>query len=178
MRDWRRHVPGSRLRGRTLLMFGGLAIAPLLLVFTFSVMFLTRGIDSWFHAEVRQGLTDALGLSRAALDLRMREYLDRTVRIAGRLEGLSDGALYFALDDELRAAGAEEFVVTSAGGQPVAFSRAGMLHALPARAARGPADAAAAGPAAREPAAGARRRLPGARGDARSAPGPARARGC
>ena len=132
VRDWRRHVPGSRLRGRTLLMFGGLAIAPLLLVFTFSVMFLTRGIDSWFHAEVRQGLTDALGLSRAALDLRMREYLERTVRIAGRLEGLSEGALYFALDDELRAAGAEEFVVTSAGGQPIAFSRAGMLHALPA----------------------------------------------
>jgi nitrogen fixation/metabolism regulation signal transduction histidine kinase len=131
-RDWRRHVPGSRLRGRTLLMFGGLAIAPLLLVFTFSVMFLTRGIDSWFHAEVRQGLTDALGLSRAALDLRMREYLDRTVRIAGRLEGLSGGALFIALDDELRASGAEEFVVTSAGGQPVAYSRAGMQHLLPA----------------------------------------------
>jgi nitrogen fixation/metabolism regulation signal transduction histidine kinase len=132
VRDWRRHVPGSRLRGRTLLMFGGLAIAPLLLVFTFSIMFLTRGIDSWFHAEVRQGLTDALGLSRAALDMRMREYLERTVRIAGRLEGLSQGSLYFALDDELRAAGAEEFVVTSAGGQPIAFSRAGLLHALPA----------------------------------------------
>ena len=82
VRDWRRHVPGSRLRGRTLLMFGGLAIAPLLLVFAFSVTFLTRGIDSWFHAEVRQGLTDALGLSRAALDLRMREYLDRTSHMA------------------------------------------------------------------------------------------------
>jgi nitrogen fixation/metabolism regulation signal transduction histidine kinase len=132
VRDWRRHVPGSRLRGRTLLMFGGLAIAPLLLVFTFSVMFLTRGIDSWFHAEVRQGLTDALGLSRAALDMRMREYLERTERIAGRLGGLSQGSLYFALDDELRTAGAEEFVVTSSGGQPIAFSRAGLLHALPA----------------------------------------------
>jgi nitrogen fixation/metabolism regulation signal transduction histidine kinase len=113
-------------------MFGGLAIAPLLLVFTFSVMFLTRGIDSWFHAEVRQGLTGALGLSRAALDRRMREDLERTVRIAGRLEGLSGGALFFALDDELRASGAEEFVVTSAGGQPVAYSRAGMQHLLPA----------------------------------------------
>jgi nitrogen fixation/metabolism regulation signal transduction histidine kinase len=64
--------------------------------------------------------------------MRMREYLERTVRIAGRLEGLSQGSLYFALDDELRAAGAEEFVVTSAGGQPIAFSRAGLLHALPA----------------------------------------------
>jgi nitrogen fixation/metabolism regulation signal transduction histidine kinase len=132
VRDWRRHVPGSRLRGRTLLMFGGLAIAPLLLVFTFSVMFLTRGIDSWFHAEVRQGLTDALGLSRAALDLRMREYLERTVHIAQRLEGQSGAALYIALDEELRTSGAEELMVASAGGQPLAYSRSGMVHQLPA----------------------------------------------
>ena len=132
IRDWRRHVPGSRLRGRTLLMFGGLAIAPLLLVFTFSVMFLTRGIDSWFHAEVRQGLTDALDLSRAALDIRMREFLERTARIASRLEGRSGGALYSTLDEELRGSGAEELMVTSAGGQPEAYSRAGMQHMLPA----------------------------------------------
>ncbi len=132
IRDWRRHVPGSRLRGRTLLMFGGLAIAPLLLVFTFSVMFLTRGIDSWFHAEVRQGLTDAVALSRSALDLRKREFLDRTTRIASRLEGRSGGALYLALDEELRGSGAEELIVTSAGGQPEAYSRVGMQHILPA----------------------------------------------
>lgn len=131
IRDWRRHVPGSRLRGRTILMFGGLAVAPLLLVFAFSVLFLTRGIDSWFHAEVRQGLTDALSLSRAALDLRMREYLDRTGAIAGGLAGLSGASLYAALDLELRRTGAEELVVTSAGGQPEGFSRAGMLHGLP-----------------------------------------------
>jgi nitrogen fixation/metabolism regulation signal transduction histidine kinase len=113
-------------------MFGGLAIAPLLLVFAFSVTFLTRGIDSWFHAEVRQGLTDALGLSRAALDLRMREYLDRTSRMAARLDGLEGSSLYLALDEELRSSGAEELIVTSAGGQSIAYSRAGMLHALPA----------------------------------------------
>jgi PAS domain S-box-containing protein len=131
IRDWRRHVPGSRLRGRTILMFGGLAMAPLLLVFTFSVLFLTRGIDSWFHSEVRQGLTDALGLSRAALDLRMREYLDRTAEIAARLPGLGGASLYAALDVELRRTGAEELVVTTAGGQPEGFSRAAMLHGLP-----------------------------------------------
>jgi nitrogen fixation/metabolism regulation signal transduction histidine kinase len=131
VRDWRRHVPGSRLRGRTLLMFGGLAIAPLLLVFTFSVMFLTRGIDGWFHAEVRQGLTDALGLSRAALDLRMREYLDHTLRMATRLSDESEAGLYFALDEELRRSDAEELIVMSVGGQTVAYSRAGIQHALP-----------------------------------------------
>jgi nitrogen fixation/metabolism regulation signal transduction histidine kinase len=131
IRDWRRHVPGSRLRGRTILMFGGLAIAPLLLVFTFSVLFLTRGIDSWFHAEIRQGLSDALGLSRAALDLRMREYLDRTGHIADRLAGLSGGSLYMVLDEEMRNAGADELIVTSAGGQTEGYSRAGMQHGLP-----------------------------------------------
>ncbi len=131
IRDWRRHVPGSRLRGRTLLMFGGLAIAPLLLVFTFSVMFLTRGIDGWFHAEVRQGLTDALGLSRAALDLRMREYLDHTLDMSTRLSADSGAGLFFALDDELRRSDAEELIVMSMGGQTLAYSRAGIQHALP-----------------------------------------------
>jgi PAS domain S-box-containing protein len=131
IRDWRRHVPGSRLRGRTILMFGGLAIAPLLLVFAFSVLFLTRGIDSWFHAEVREGLSDALGLSRAALDLRMREILERTERIADDLSQLSGGNLYAALEDHLRLAGADELIVTSAGGQPEAYSTAGMQHGLP-----------------------------------------------
>jgi len=131
IRDWRQHVPGSRLRGRTILMFGGLAIAPLLLVFTFSVLFLTRGIDSWFHAEIRQGLSDALGLSRAALDLRMREYLDRTGQIANRLGGLSGTPLYAALDAEMRAAGADELIVISAGGQTQGYSRTGVQHGLP-----------------------------------------------
>jgi nitrogen fixation/metabolism regulation signal transduction histidine kinase len=59
-----------------------LAMVPLLLVFYFSVVFLNRGIDSWFHVEIRAGLEDALTLSRAALDLRMREDLDRTRAIA------------------------------------------------------------------------------------------------
>jgi len=131
IRDWRRRVPGSRLRGRTILMFSGLAVAPLLLVFTFSVLFLTRGIDSWFHTEVREGLTNALGLSRAALDLRMREFLERTERIADDMAGLHGGQLFTTLDDHLRWAGADELVVASAGGQPEAYSTSGMQHGLP-----------------------------------------------
>jgi nitrogen fixation/metabolism regulation signal transduction histidine kinase len=132
VRDWRRHVPGSRLRGRTLLMFGGLAIAPLVLVFAFSITFLTRGIDSFFHTEMRQGLSDALGLSRAALDLRMREHLERTERIAERLTGLSGAALYIALDEERRRSGAEELMVASPGGQLESYSGAGTRQWLPA----------------------------------------------
>src|SRR5215469_5630837 len=89
VRDYRAHVPGSRLTARTVGIFGALVIAPLLIVYLSSLEFINRGIDSWFKVEVKQGLVDALGLSRAALDLRMREYSARTVALA---EALADTA--------------------------------------------------------------------------------------
>ena len=82
LRDWRHRVIGSRLESRMVLMSSTLALVPLLLVFYFSVVFINRGIDSWFHVEIKAGLEDALTLSRAALDLRMRDYVDRTHRMA------------------------------------------------------------------------------------------------
>jgi len=86
VRAWRDRVIGSRLEARIVWMFGFLAMAPLLVLFYFSVEFIDRGIDSWFHVEVRQGLSDALSLSRAALDLRVRENLARTLEMARELE--------------------------------------------------------------------------------------------
>jgi nitrogen fixation/metabolism regulation signal transduction histidine kinase len=90
VRDWRRRVVGSRLEARMVWMSATLVMLPLLLVFYFSVVFLNRGIDSWFHVETRKGLEDALALSRAALDLRMRENLDRTYAIANELAYAND----------------------------------------------------------------------------------------
>jgi nitrogen fixation/metabolism regulation signal transduction histidine kinase len=131
IRERREQVPGSRLRVRSVAMLSALVLAPLLLVFAFSILFLTRGIDSWFHVEVRQGLTDALGLSRAALDLRMREILERTDRIAEDLEGEHSATLFAALDEHRRLADAEELAVVSAGGRLEAYSAAALLQAMP-----------------------------------------------
>ena len=69
---YRDHEPGSRLTVRTVGMFGSLVVAPLLIVYLFSLEFINYGIDSWFRVEVKQGLNNALVLSRAALELRMR----------------------------------------------------------------------------------------------------------
>lgn len=99
IRDWRKRVVGSRLEARMVWMSATLAMAPLLLVFYFSVVFLNRGIDSWFHVEIREGLQDALTLSRAALDLRMREYMTRTREIATDLATRDDP---IAMLDEAR----------------------------------------------------------------------------
>src|SRR5580692_4257725 len=91
VRDYRAHVPGSRLTARTVGIFGALVVAPLLIVYLSSLEFINQGIDSWFKVEVKQGLSDALVLSRAALDLRMREYSHRTVTLAGALATAAPG---------------------------------------------------------------------------------------
>src|SRR5215471_133220 len=89
IRDYRDHVPGSRLTARTVSIFGALVVAPMVIVYLFSLDFLNRGIDSWFKVEVKQGLHDALVLSGAALNLRMREYSSRTEELARSLAGSS-----------------------------------------------------------------------------------------
>ena len=121
IRDWRRRVVGSRLEARMVWMSATLALAPLLLVFYFSVVFLNRGIDSWFHVEIRQGLEDALTLSRAALDLRMREYLERTRAIAHQLAAEGGDPIH-RLDELRREHEALELTLLGANSRIIATS--------------------------------------------------------
>ena len=111
VRDYRADVPGSRLTARTVLVFGMLVVLPLLAVYMFSLEFLNRGIDSWFRVEVRAGLNDAVDLSRAALELRMREHADRTTQLARRLATLDDLQAITAIDEDRRSGGAREIVL-------------------------------------------------------------------
>jgi nitrogen fixation/metabolism regulation signal transduction histidine kinase len=121
-RDFRDHKPGSRLTVRTVLMFGGLVIAPLIIVYLFSLDFINRGIDSWFRVEIKQGLNDALVLSRSALDLRLREQARRTEILARSLRELRGPELLQRLDEERRAIEAKEIIVYDASGRAAAVS--------------------------------------------------------
>jgi nitrogen fixation/metabolism regulation signal transduction histidine kinase len=87
VREYRAGAPGSRFKARTVVLFSVLAVAPVLLVYYFSLQFLNRGIDSWFELEVSQGLKDTRELSRAALDVRVREFLQNTEAVAHNLSG-------------------------------------------------------------------------------------------
>src|SRR5687768_3592538 len=131
VRDWRKRVVGSRLEARMVWMSATLAMAPLLLVFYFSVVFLNRGIDSWFHVEVRQGLEDALTLSRAALDLRMREYLERTRSVAARIAPVRVGA-FQALDELRRENEAVELTLVASNSRILATSSDRLGEIVPA----------------------------------------------
>ena len=130
VRDYRRHVPGSRLTARTVGIFGSLVIAPLLIVYLSSLEFINRGIDSWFRVEVKEALNDALGLSRAALELRMREHSARTVALAEGLSGAPPAEMQARLDAERRASQAIEIALFGAHGQILAASLESPLESL------------------------------------------------
>jgi nitrogen fixation/metabolism regulation signal transduction histidine kinase len=122
VREYRDHVPGSRLTARTVSIFGTLVVVPLLVIYSFSLAFLNRGIDSWFRVEIKQGLSDALNLSHSALDLRTREHGRRTEDLAAQLREYSNVSLAAALDEERRANGARELIVFGRNGEVLAAS--------------------------------------------------------
>jgi nitrogen fixation/metabolism regulation signal transduction histidine kinase len=133
VRDYRAHVPGSRLTARTVGIFGALVIAPLLIVYVSSLEFINQGIDSWFKVEVKEGLNDALGLSRAALDLRMREYSARTVALADLLAGTEAASIQSRLDAERRTSQALEIALFGQHGRILGASLENPFETLPSQ---------------------------------------------
>jgi nitrogen fixation/metabolism regulation signal transduction histidine kinase len=132
VKDYRRHVPGSRLKGRTVMIFSVLAVAPILVVYYFALQFLNRGIDSWFEIEVSQSLKDTRELSHAALEVRVREFLQHTEAVAHELSGLRDFDLIGTLERERRDSTALEFTVVGAQTQIIATSSDRPIDTLPA----------------------------------------------
>ncbi len=121
-REYRMHKAGARLKARLVGLFAGLALVPVLVVYGFSLQFLTRGIDSWFNLEVERGLDEALSVSRTAMEIRMREYLGRTREVAQALQGLEMAALIAELGYQQRETDAREITVFGPNSRIVAVS--------------------------------------------------------
>ena len=64
----RRGSAGSRLHVRLVLLFGGVAVAPAIVVACFAVAFFHFGIQSWFNDPVRQAVNESLQVSRGYLE--------------------------------------------------------------------------------------------------------------
>ncbi len=131
LRDYRKDVPGSRLKARVVGMFVGLAVLPLLVVFYFSIQFINSGIDSWFSIEVEEGLDEALALSQAALGIQMRDHLNTTFKVAERLQGVSARQLIFELSLLRRESGASEISIFGSNNRIIATSSDQSAASLP-----------------------------------------------
>jgi PAS domain S-box-containing protein len=117
VRDYRKHVPGSRLRARMISVLVLVAITPLVGVYIFSVEFINRGIDNWLNVDVEKGLADALELGQTVLGIQTRERLEEVQGFARELADV-EGADLARKVNALRAS-SEALEVTVYGNNQI-----------------------------------------------------------
>src|SRR5690606_33206410 len=67
-RGYRRREFGSRLMARLVCLFALIGILPGIVIYTVSVQFVSRSIESWFDVRVESALAAGLTLGRTALE--------------------------------------------------------------------------------------------------------------
>jgi len=131
IRQQRQQAPGARMTSRLVVMFVILAVVPVSVVYYFSLQFLHRGIDSWFDVRIEQGLEDAIDLSQAALDVRLRDILNLTIRIADDLADAPQATVSLTLYDHRVRSGAAELTLIGGDGRIVASSSSDISDIIP-----------------------------------------------
>ena len=131
IRQLRNRVIGSRMTVRIVLLFSLLSVTPVLIVYYFSLDFLHRGIDSWFDLKVENALDDSLELSRLALDVRMRELLNTTEKIAEEISDIDRDELPFYIDQIRERISANELTLLTRKGVIVVSSSSDTKSLVP-----------------------------------------------
>ena len=118
-------VFGSRLALRLLLIFSLMAILPGVLVYSVSVQFLGKSIESWFDVKVDRALEGGLNLGRSMLDNLIDELREKTQSTAVTLskETAPSPAILAQLIDHSRM---QEATLFNQEGGVIASSGAGV----------------------------------------------------
>jgi PAS domain S-box-containing protein len=120
--QYRLKAVGSRLTTRMIGAFVILTIIPVSIVYYFSLTFLHRSIDSWFDVGVEQALEDSLQLGRSAVDLRKREALKKTQRIANEIPTIPEELRVIYLNDARNQQNASELTLVGRNSEILASS--------------------------------------------------------
>ena len=107
-RALREKVFGSRLTLRLLLLFVVMAIVPGALVYTVSLQFLAKSIESWFDVRVDNALESGLSLGRDALDAMLEELRGKARVMALELGDLPPPQQSMALNRLREQAGVDD----------------------------------------------------------------------
>jgi nitrogen fixation/metabolism regulation signal transduction histidine kinase len=130
-RELKKREAGSRLTTRMISLFVLLAIAPATIVFYFSVQFLHQSIDSWFNVEIDKAMEDALELSQASLDQRMRWHLKQARYLAREVKGKSQTLITLEMGELREDVGATEMSLFSRQGRVIASNSVDPSDILP-----------------------------------------------
>ncbi len=130
-RELKKREAGSKLTTRMIGLFVLLAIAPAVIVFYFSVQYLHQGIDSWFNVEIDGAMEDALELSEASLDQRMRLHLKQARQLAEEVRGKSQTLITLEMGEQRNKVGASEIALFSRQGHVIASNSLDPSDILP-----------------------------------------------
>ncbi|OZI31954.1 histidine kinase [Bordetella genomosp. 10] len=122
VRQLRRRQFGARLTARFALAFTLIGVVPGALIYTLSVQFMSRSIESWFNVRVDTALEAGLNLGRAALDSLLADLDARARSMTAELNRASDSNIALTLTRLREANGVQEAMVFTGSGRMVAFS--------------------------------------------------------
>jgi nitrogen fixation/metabolism regulation signal transduction histidine kinase len=125
---------GARLMTRFALAFALIGVAPGVLIYVVSSLFISRSIESWFNVQVEGALNSGLELGRAVLEAQRDELKSRARAMAAELADTAPSDQVRRLDQLRERAGADEALWVTAGGTLIGSSsnRAGrFMPALP-----------------------------------------------
>lgn len=131
IRQLRRNKFGARLTARFALAFALIGVLPGALIYTVSIQFMSRSIESWFNVRVDSALDAGLALGREALDAQLNELDTRARSLLPSFANASDAELPALLDRVLEITGVREAAVITSSGRPVAFVTEKLSTLLP-----------------------------------------------
>ncbi|MCU7837291.1 MAG: HAMP domain-containing protein [gamma proteobacterium symbiont of Taylorina sp.] len=118
----RRHVAGSKLTLRMVIIFVSLAIFPALVVYSFSIHFIHRSIDSWFDVTVESALEDAMTLSRSAVDEKKKTLLRQMRRLSDDMLVDAETISVVSLNEIREKSGVYEIALMNSKGRVLGSS--------------------------------------------------------
>src|SRR5690606_20922973 len=128
---YRRGKFGSRLMARLVLLFAVIGILPGAVIYTVSVQFVSRSIESWFDVRVESALEAGLNLGRTALDSSLSELRVKASNMALELSDMSDATQITQLsrmrDQNLQ----QDALIVTGSGQMVASAGTQLNSLLP-----------------------------------------------
>ncbi|MBM3367160.1 MAG: HAMP domain-containing protein [Betaproteobacteria bacterium] len=131
---WRKvrgRVFGSRLTLRLMLMLAVMALVPGALVYTVSVQFLSKSIESWFDVKVDAALEGGISLGQSALDQLLGEMQVKARAMALELAEQPQAQQGLALNRLREQAGLQDAVLVSSGGRLIASASGDVSKFVP-----------------------------------------------
>jgi nitrogen fixation/metabolism regulation signal transduction histidine kinase len=122
---------GSRLTARFALAFALIGVLPGALIYTVSLQFMSRSIESWFNVRVDTALESGLTLGRAALDSQLAQLDARARSMTPDLSNTPDPDIAAVLTRLRETSGAIDAMVFTTSGRLIAFATDNIGTLLP-----------------------------------------------